>query len=102
MYRRVVTSQGGRRYLEGWVLVMIVQVVIEVTYLNKAFTAHNVWEMVWEEIIGDLVSFYRFTSGTRQTSWIIWALLGFTSLGYTLWLARRSPEVHEAIFSSNN
>jgi len=102
VYRRVVTSQGGRRYLAGWLLVIVVQVIIEVTYLNKALTAHHVWEIVWEEIVADLLTVYRFAVAGRHTSWIIWALLGFTSLGYTLWLSRRSPEVHDAIFPSHD
>lgn len=101
VYRRVVTSQGGRRYLEGWLLVLLVQIIIEVTYLNKALSVHNVWEIVWTEIIGDLLTTYRFATASSHTSWILWALMGFTSLGYTLWLSRRSPEVHEAIFQKN-
>ncbi|MFC6181241.1 hypothetical protein [Lactiplantibacillus daowaiensis] len=99
IYRKVVTAQGGRHYLYGWLMVIGMQLLIEATYLHEHLTAHRVWTAFFEEIMADVLSFYRFASADSHTSWIIWALTAATSLGYTLWLAHRSPAARRTLFN---
>lgn len=98
IYRKDVTAQGGRYYLYGWLVVIVVQLLIEALYLHENLTPHKVWEDFFEEVMADVFSFYRFTRAGAPTSWILWALTASTSLGYTLWLARRSPAARRTLF----
>lgn len=98
IYQKVVTAQGGRHYLYGWLMVIGMQLLIEAVYLHENITAHKVWEDFFEEVMADVFSFYRFTMASDHTSGIIWALTAATSLGYTLWLAERSPAARRTLF----
>lgn len=98
IYRKDVTAQGGRHYLDGWLMVIGMQLLIEAVYLHEQLTPHKVWEDFLEEVLADIFSFYRFTAANAHTSWILWALTASTSLGYTLWLAHRSPAARQKLF----
>ena len=83
-------------------IVIIAQVIIEATYLHETITTHKIWEVVWEEVLADLLTPYRFVTSGAHTSWILWALTGFTSLGYTLWLSHQFPKVRQAVFGAKD
>lgn len=98
IYRKVVTAQGGRHYLYGWLMTLGAQFVIELTYLHEHLTLSKIGAEFFTEVLADLMSFYRFTGAARHTSWTLWALTGATSLAYTLWLTRKSPAVKRTLF----
>ena len=98
IYKKVVTAQGGKHYLYGWLMTIGAQLVIEGAYLHENLTAGKVWEEFFKEILADVMTFYRFSSSGQHTSWSLWALTGFTSLAYTLWLTRKSPAAKRTLF----
>ena len=100
IYRKVVTAQGGRYYLYGWLIILIVQILLEVVYLHEKFTPLKIWDVFVEEVIADIFSFTRFV-GSEHTSWIIWALISFTSFSYTLWIAQMSPIARRKLFKQD-
>lgn len=100
IYRKVITAQGGRHYLYGWLIVLGVQLLIEVIYLHEKLTPTKIWDVFFEEVVADLFSFSRFV-GSSHTSWIIWALTSFTSFGYTIWIAKLSPTARRKLFKQD-
>lgn len=100
IYRKVITAQGGRHYLYGWLMVLAVQIIIEAVYLKVSLTPIKIWDIFLEEVMADLFSFTRFV-GSAHTSWIIWALTSFTSFGYTIWIARLSPLARRKLFNKD-
>ena len=102
IYLKRVTSQGGHGYLRGWIMVIIAQIIIEATYLHETMSTHKIWEVVWDEVLADLLTPYRFVTSSAHTSWILWALTGFTSLGYTLWLSHQFPKVSQVVFDAKD
>ncbi|GEO78428.1 hypothetical protein FD29_GL001109 [Companilactobacillus mindensis DSM 14500] len=100
IYRKVVTAQGGRHYLYGWLIILIVQILLEVVYLHEKFIPLKIWDVFVEEVIADIFSFTRFV-GSEHTSWIIWALISFTSFSYTLWIAQMSPIARRKLFKQD-
>lgn len=100
IYKKVVTAQGGRHYLYGWIIVLGVQILLEVLYLHERLTPLKIWDVFLEEVIADLFSFSRFV-GSEHTSWIIWALTSFTSFGYTFWIAHLYPLARRKLFSQD-
>ncbi|KRN94547.1 hypothetical protein [Companilactobacillus kimchiensis] len=98
IYKKVVTAQGGRNYLYGWLIVLAVQILLEVIYLHESLTPLKIWDVFFEEVLADLFSFTRFV-GSKHTSWIVWALTSFTSLSYTLWIAKLSPMARRKLFN---
>lgn len=97
IYKKVVTAQGGRGYLYGWLLTIGAQFVIELAYLHEQLNFAKIWEEFLTEVLADLMSFYRFIPAGRHSSWTLWALTGGTSLAYTLWLMHRSPAVDRTL-----
>ncbi|GEO69148.1 hypothetical protein [Levilactobacillus acidifarinae] len=97
IYKKVITAQGGRQYLYGWLAVLIIQLVLEATYLHEVLTPGKVFEEATTEVLADVLTFYRLT-GASHGSWILWALTAFSSLAYTLLLARKSPLAKQALF----
>lgn len=97
IYRKVVTAQGGRHYLYGWLIILVLQIVIEGTYLHEVLTVDHVFEATYKEVLADVLIFYRF-SGGRHSSWILWGLTAFSSLSYTLLLAHKSPLANRVLF----
>lgn len=100
IYRKVITAQGGRHYLYGWLMVLLLQVIIEAVYLKVTLTPMKIWDIFLEEVLADLFSFTRFV-GSSHTSWIIWALTSFTSFGYTIWVAKLSPLARRKLFNKD-
>lgn len=100
IYRKVITAQGGRHYLYGWLMVLLLQVIIEAVYLKVTLTPVKIWDIFLEEVLADLFSFTRFV-GSSHTSWIIWALTSFTSFGYTIWVAKLSPLARRKLFNKD-
>ncbi|WP_191982774.1 hypothetical protein [Levilactobacillus zymae] len=100
LYKKVITAQGGRHYLYGWLLVLVVQILIEALYLHEPLTPVKIWDVFLEEVMADLFSFSRFIDGAH-TSWIIWALASFTSFGYTFWIARLHPLAYRKLFNKD-
>lgn len=98
--KKVVTAQGGRHYLYGWLIILAVQILLEVIYLHERFTPLKIWEVFVDEVMADIFSFSRFV-GSNHTSWIIWALISFTSLSYTLWVAKISPIARRKLFKQD-
>lgn len=100
IYRKVITAQGGRHYLYGWLIVLVVQILLEVVYLHEQLTPIKIWDVFIEEVMADLFSFTRFV-GSNHTSWIIWALTSFTSFSYTFWIAKMSPLARQKLLNKN-
>jgi len=100
IYRKVITAQGGRHYLYGWLVVLAVQIFLEVIYLHESLSPVRIWDVFVEEVMADLFSFSRFL-GENHTSWIVWALTSFTSLSYTLWLEEMSPMARRKLFNKD-
>lgn len=97
IYKKVITAQGGRHYLYGWFVILVLQILIEGTYLHQVLTMDHVFEETYKEILADVMIFYRFT-GARHSSWILWGLTAFSSLSYTLLLAHKSPLANRVLF----
>lgn len=100
IYKKVVSAQGGRHYLYGWLIVLLVQIFIEALYLHEIITPLKIWDVFLEEVMADLFSFSRFV-GSSHTSWIIWALTSFTSFSYTFWIAHMSPLAQQKLFKKD-
>lgn len=100
IYRKVVTAQGGRQYLNGWLIVLIVQILLEVVYLHEKLTPIKIWDVFIEEVMADIFSFSRFV-GSAHTSWIIWALTSFTSLSYSIWITRMYPLARQKLLNKD-
>ncbi|MDV0430390.1 hypothetical protein RXV91_05815 [Lactiplantibacillus sp. DA1] len=98
IYRKVITAQGGRPYLLGWLMTLGAQFIIEITYLHEHLSWTKINQEFFQEVLADLITFYRFSASGRHTSWTLWALTGGTSLAYTLWLAHRSPAAKQTLF----
>lgn len=97
VYKKVVTAQGGRHYLYGWLVILALQLVIEGTYLHEAVSVDHLFVEAYKEVVADVLIFYRFT-GARHSSWILWGLTAFSSLSYTLFLAHKSPLAKMVLF----
>lgn len=100
IYRKVVTAQGGRQYLYGWLAVLIVQILLEAVYLHERLTPIKIWDVFLEEVMADIFSFSRFV-GKAHTSWIIWALTSFTSLSYSIWVAKMYPLARQKLLNKD-
>lgn len=98
IYRKIITAQGGRPYLLGWLMTLGAQFIIEFTYLHENLSWEKVNQEFFNEILADLITFYRFSTSGHHTSWTLWALTDTTSLAYTLWLAHRSPATKQTLF----
>lgn len=100
IYKKTITAQGGRHYLYGWLMVFVIQLLIETIYLHESLTPVKIWDVFFDEVLADLFSFTRFVDA-KHTSWIIWALTSFTSLSYTLWIAKISPLARQKLFKQD-
>ena len=98
IYHKVITAQGGRYYLFGWFMTLGAQLIIELIYLHENLSWTTISQEFFKEVLADLIKFYRFSTMGGHNSWTLWALTGFTSLAYTLWLAHRSPAAKQALF----
>lgn len=97
VYKKVVTAQGGRHYLYGWLMILGLQLVIEGLYLHELTSIDHLFEAAYKEVAADVLIFYRLT-GARHSSWILWGLTAFSSLSYTLFLAHKSPMAKMVLF----
>ncbi|MEG0255078.1 MAG: hypothetical protein RR554_11880 [Vagococcus sp.] len=96
IYRKVVQSSGGTHYLFGWLLIFVFQLLMESFLFHKAITVSGSSKEILDEIIKDIFSVYRVYD-TEKTSWYVWALYGISSLSYTYFLGKKSPEFKEKI-----
>lgn len=97
IYRKIVQSSGGTHYLIGWLLIFVFQLLMETLLFHKVITVSSSSKEILDEIIKDIFSVYRVYD-TEKTSWYVWALYGISSLSYTYFLGKNSPEFKEKIF----
>lgn len=102
IYRKSVTSEGGRHYLYGWLITIIIQLLIEAFYLGEHLTVGGIWEDFFREMVADILTVYRFSGIYKNVNWTIWALAGLTNLSYILCLTKKSQIARQALFGKIN
>lgn len=101
IYKKQVTSQGGRRYLLGWGAIVLIQIILELFFGHEVLNGGQIWGEVFKEIISDMFAWVRL-GDAGQGSWYIWALTGISSASYTYWMARKSPAFRSVILKESH
>lgn len=97
IYKKIVKSYGGTHYLIGWLFICLFQLGIEAFLFNQKVTLSTSFNEILDEIVKDIFSVYRIYD-LKRTSWYVWALYGLSSLSYTYFLSKKSPEFKGKVF----
>ncbi len=97
IYKKIVTSVGGSYYLLGWLFIFVAQMLVEVILFHQHLTLEGTTKELFDEIVEDVFSLYRIFNA-HKSGWYVWALYGFSSSSYTLFLSHYSDHFKHKVF----
>lgn len=101
IYTKVVQAKGGYHYLIGWVLALVLQFVIAYLISPHHLTSSSIFIEIFKDALTDLSLAFRIFNSTNN-SWYVWAITGFTSISYTLFLSYFSPSFRKKLFKGDS
>lgn len=97
IYRGVLQAKGGIHYVIGWVLAFILQLGVVLYSSGVQFGSTSSVLAGFQVALLDLLIALRFV-GANSQSWIVWAIISFMSLSYSLFLSGFSPLFRKHVF----
>lgn len=88
--------KGGFNYLIGWIIIFISQIYISLIYTSEYLKIHNLSHELISEILKDLFILYRLFN--QENSWYVWALYGFSTLSYSIFISIKNKHISKRLF----
>lgn len=90
--RQIYYSRGGSRYLVGWFLIFLVQLLVTISRQHAG--THQIMSEFLMDVLTSLFVFLRIGDGS---SWWVWEIYACSSLVYYFVLIRRHPTFSAAM-----
>lgn len=99
IYKKRAKVRGGTSYLIGWFIIIGIQVLLQYYLKLSSSEITTAAKDAFQEIMDELFFLNRITDANRTSSaWIAWSIYLFSSLSYTLFLAKRHAGVKKVLF----